>query len=227
MSETVLRSTRKRLRLTQQQAAMRVGISQPYFALLESGKRPLSPILAQRFVRKLKASPSLIPCQTRPVKLDTPELIRRLSALGYPGFASTPVGRPQNPAEVVFQAISFEVLDPRITEALPWVLLHHPEMDHAWLLNQVRLNNLSNRLGFAVSLALHAAEHRNQQPTHAYRRLQALQVELRKSRLDFEDTFGNATMSDSERKWVRENRSPDARYWHILADWRPEHLQYV
>lgn len=227
MNGTALKSARSRLQLTQKQAAALLGVSQPYFALLELGKRPLSPKLARRAVRALHASPSVVPCTGSRERLKGPELTRQLSALGYPGFASMRVGWRRNPAEVLVLALSQEVLEPRVAEALPWVLLHYPDMDHDWLLRQARLENLSNRLGFTVSLARAAAERRNQQESSAYKTLTRLEEELRKSRLDFEDTYGNPSMHEGEREWVRTNRSSDAQYWHILTDWRPEHLQYA
>jgi hypothetical protein len=155
------------------------------------------------------------------------QLAQQLSALGYPGFASMRAAWHRNPAEVVLYALAQTELEPRVAEALPWVLLHYPDMDHQWLLSQARLNNLSNRLGFTVSLARRAAERHDQQETVAYEVLTALEEELSKSRLDLEDDFGNPSMSAGEREWVRSNRSADAEYWHVVTDWRPEHLQHV
>ena len=39
----------------------------------------------------------------------------------------------------------------RVTEALPWVLLTYTHLDWAWLVDQVRLANCQNRLGFLLS----------------------------------------------------------------------------
>lgn len=223
---TLLKSVRNRLNLTQKEAAYRLGVSQPYFALLESGKRRLSPRLARRAVQHLKASPSVVPCTGMSGRSRTSELPRQLSALGYPGFASVRAGWHRNPADVLLLLLSQEVLESRVAEALPWVLLRYPDMDHGYLVREARLRNLSNRLGFAVSLALRVAERRNEEGTKTYQALSALQDELRTSRLASEDTYGHP-MHEAEREWVRNNRSPDAEYWHVLSDWKPEHLQYA
>lgn len=224
---TLLKSARKHLNLTQKQAADRLGVSQPYFALLESGRRRLSPKLARRAVQHLQASPSVVPCTGVLGRPKASELPRQLSALGYPGFASVRAGWHRNPADVLLLLLlSQEVLESRVAEALPWVLLHYTDMDRGYLVREARLRNLSNRLGFAVSLALRVAERRNEQGSKAYQVLTALQDELRESRLASEDTFGHP-MPEAEREWVRSNRSPDAEYWHVLSDWKPEHLQYA
>ncbi len=223
---TLLKSARKHLNLTQKQAADRLGVSQPYFALLESGRRRLSQRLARRAVQRLQASPSVVPCTGKLGRAKASELPRQLSALGYPGFASVRAGWHRNPADVLLLVLSQEVLDSRTAEALPWVLLHYTDMDCGYLVREARLRNLSNRLGFAVSLALRVAERRNEQGSKAYEVLAALQDELRESRLACEDLFGYP-MTEAEREWVRSNRSPDAEYWHVLSDWKPEHLQYA
>ena len=60
-----------------------------------------------------------------------------------------------------------------------------------------------------------------------YRCLDHLETQLRESRLDKEDTLCQESLSDREREWLLETRPTDADYWHVLTDWRPEHLQYA
>ena len=50
---------------------------------------------------------------------------------------------------------------------------------------------------------------------------------LRASRLDVESTLCQESLSNAERNWLRENRSDEARYWHLLTDWKTDDLQYV
>ena len=121
---------------------------------------------------------------------------------GYPGSASVRAGWHRNPADVLLLLLSQEVLESRVAEALPWVLLHHTDMDRGYLVREARLRNLSNRLGFAVSLALRVAERRSEQGSKAYQVLVVFQDELRKSRLASEDTFGHP-MPEAEREWVQ------------------------
>ena len=61
MAQQVLKSARKRLGLTQKKAAQLLGLSQPYFSLLEKGKRRVTPKLAQTAVRVFKLSPTVLP----------------------------------------------------------------------------------------------------------------------------------------------------------------------
>ena len=222
----LLKSARRRLQFTQKQAADRLGVSQPYFALLESGKRRLSPSLARRAVEYLDVSPSVVPCTSTEGKLKAADLPRQLSALGYPGFASVRRGWRRNPADVLLSLVSQEVLESRVAEALPWVLLRYSDMDQDYLVRQARLRNLSNRLGFVVSLALGVSERRNPEGSTTYQSLSALEEKQRESRLASEDTFGHP-MREAEREWVRNHRSADAAFWNVLSDWRPEHLQYA
>jgi hypothetical protein len=81
-----------------------------------------------------------------------------LAALGYPGLSYLKAKRTRGPAEVVFTALSSKDVDCRLMEALPWVLLHYPNLDWRWLVREARLNELQNKLGFLTSLARMVAE---------------------------------------------------------------------
>jgi transcriptional regulator with XRE-family HTH domain len=229
MTGQALRTARREQGLTQQEAAVRLGVSQPYMALLESGRRPVTVQLARKAVRELKARPTLVPCHRSlgDRHATTDSLARQLSGLGYPGFEYMRAGWARNPSEVVVEALRQHDLDSRVAEALPWVVLNYPDLDRDWLLREARLHNLTNRLGFIVSLAMRVEERRGNGDSGAYQSLTELENALKESRLEAEFTFGLRVMSSAQQEWVRRNRSKDAEQWHVLTTWRPEHLQYA
>jgi transcriptional regulator with XRE-family HTH domain len=223
-----LKTRRKQLGLTQQEASARMGVSQPYVALLEMGKRKLSGKLLRKAMRLYRLGPEALPPSanpTRPVGAD--QLARELAALGYPGFAYMKSGWRKNPGEVLVAALAQSDLESRVTEALPWLVLNYPELDKDWLVAQARLGNLSNRLGFVVDLAKSVAERQDGADSSRVHSLAQLKEALRASRLADEGTLCQESLSVRERDWLRENRSDEARFWHLLTKWRPEHLQYA
>jgi transcriptional regulator with XRE-family HTH domain len=225
MSGEMLRKVRKSRGLTQAEAGARLGVSQAYVALLEKGRRPVPPKLARKAVRLFKLNPGLLPPSGKDLSSVTlDDLARDLSRLEYPGFAYLRGGSMKNPGEVLLAALARPDLDPRVAEALPWLLLKYPELDRDWLLKQARLLNLTNRLGFVVDLARLVLEKRNETGSPRYYALDSLVDSLRPSRLDVEDTLGQESLTETE---LRENRSEQARFWHLLSDWRPEFLQFA
>jgi transcriptional regulator with XRE-family HTH domain len=228
MSGEVLRKARETRGLTQSQLGARLGVSQSYVALLEGGHRSVPPKLIRKAVRLLKLNPGLLPPTGKSLSsLTLDELARDLGRLKYPGFAYLRGGWMKNPSEVLLAALARPDLDPRVAEALPWLLLNYPELDNDWLLTQARLLNLTNRLGFVVDLARLVLEKSNKTGSSQYRALGQLANSLRSSRLDFEDTLGQESLTETERTWLRNNRSEQADFWHILSDLRPEFLQFV
>jgi transcriptional regulator with XRE-family HTH domain len=229
MAPGMLKSARRNLGLTQKEAANRLGVSQPYLSLLEKGKRGVPAKLAQKAVRAFKMSPTALPAADKMLNapVDAQKLARQLSALGYPGFAYMRSGWTRNPAEVLLRALAQHQLEARVAEALPWLLLQYSDMDREWLVREARLHNLSNRLGFFVALARRAAERSGRNNSAQYHELGLLEAALRKSRLADDDTFGEGSVSQSQREWLKQNRLPEAEYWNLLTDWKPEHLQYV
>jgi transcriptional regulator with XRE-family HTH domain len=219
---------RRKRDLSQCDLATRLGVSQTYVALLENGKRPFPPRLARRAVTLLGMSPSALPLSQR-ASTDT-ELTRQLSALGYPGYAHVPPARLRNPAEVLLVALRKDNLDARVAEALPWLLLRYGAMSEAcktWLVEQARLRNLTNRLGFAVTLAKQVAERKNETTSGSYRVLVQLEQELLPSRLLGPDTFCQSHLSQRQREWMETARPEAARQWNLLTNWKPEDLQYA
>lgn len=228
MSGDTLRKVRKERGWTQADAGARLGVSQAYVALLEKGYRRVPAKLARKAVRLLKLSPVLMPPRDKDFFATTSvELARDLGRLGYPGFAYLRGRWMKNPGEVLVAALAQSNLDSRVAEALPWLLLNYPELDFDWLLRQARLSNLTNRLGFVVDLTRKVAEEKGEMDSPRYQALTRLSEALRQSRLDVEDTFGQGSLTETERNWLRENRPDEARFWHVLTNWRPEFLQYA
>ncbi len=221
-----LKQARERRGWTQQQATRRLGVSQPYLSLLERGRRPLTPALVRRAARLFSLPPTALPLPESVVADENPTLARSLSSLGYPAFAYLRAGRPQrNPAEVLLSALAMNNCEARLVEALPWLLLEF-DLDCGWLVRQARLHNLQNRLGFVVSLARRVAE---QVPGYRERAeaLRLLEAELERSRLVAEDTLCDASLGPAHRRWLSENRPPEAAHWNLLTDWSPEKLRYL
>src|SRR5260370_592220 len=101
---------------------------------------------------KLRATALPLP-ERLPMRVDSQRLAQQLGSLGYLGFAYLRATKKRNPAEVLLTALAQENLESRLTEALPWLLLHYPDMNREWLVRQARMHNLSNRLGFVATLA--------------------------------------------------------------------------
>jgi hypothetical protein len=151
-------------------------------------------------------------------------LTEMLARLEYPGFVylSTKTHK-KNPSEFLLTALSQECLDSRVAAALPWVVFKFAKPD-SWLVDNARKFNLQNRLGFVVTLAKRVAEAKN----HPRRsELSQLEQRLEESRLVKEDFLPRPPRTDSEKEWLRANRTTDAAHWNLLTRMRPEHLQYV
>jgi hypothetical protein len=150
-----------------------------------------------------------------------------LSRLGYPGFAyRRKPGAKKNPAELLLRALSLDDLDPRLVEALPWLLLRFEDLDYETLAVWAKMRDLQNRLGFTVSLARMVAEHN---PSYRSRldQLRRFEELLEPSRLAREGTYGRKETSTRMRKWLRTNRLPVAGHWNLLTDLKVEHLPYA
>jgi len=217
-----LRLARERLGLTQQQAAGRWKLSQTYLSLMEGGKRRVPEPLARRLARTdPNLATALPPHLSTNAAKDLPAL---LGALGYPGFEY--LARPggvSNPAAVVLTALKGHDVPPRVTEALPWVLMTFPDLDWQWLVSEAKLANLQNRLGYVVSLASELAGAGNGVRSGAH--LEAVRVELEDARLAKEDTLGR-NVTEVERQYFRQHRPASAAHWNLLTTLRVEDLRY-
>ena len=222
-----LKSARLRKRWTQVQAAAHFGMTQAYWNLLENGKRKLTPELVQRAASVLEFSPQLLPVADafKPAHVGDQRLADWLSQLGYPGFSHLQTrARKRNPLEVLLTALAQKSLDGRVAEALPWVALKYAQPDSDWLVQNARRFNLQNRLGFVVCLAREVAEKQGDNARSA--ELRCLENALDDSRLVKEDVFYRPPRTDSEKDWLRNNRTPVAAHWNLLTDIKAAHLQY-
>ena len=205
-------------------------MTQAYLSLIESGKRRVPPRLAQRLTRLLELSPTMLPVVTRSVSKDRPTndwFDAHLARLGYPGFAYRKRPGPmRHPGEVLLAALAFDELEPRLVEALPWLLLHYDGFDRVRLVADAKAQDLQNRLGFTVALARQVAERKG-----AFERrlpdLRQLEGALEPSRLAREETFGQGHAHERLREWLKRERSEAAKHWNLLTDLKAEQLPYA
>jgi hypothetical protein len=130
-----------------------------------------------------------------------------------------------NPAELLLAALSAPDMEPRLAEALPWVVWKHSDLNWAWLLPQARLHDLQNRVGFVVALAKAVADRHHD--ADAVEALDRVEAALEPSRLAREDTLARASMTQAERRWLRTHRPPLAAHWNLLTGLTAEHLSYA
>lgn len=229
MTAHEFKQARKERKLTQEAVASLLGVSQTYVALLEKGKRPFTDVLARKAVVRLKMNPLALPVREPKRPLSGEHFAKQLASLGYPGFASMRFAWKRNPVQVLLDALAQNNLETRLTEALPWLLMNYANMseeNRTWMLEQARVRNLSNRLGFVVTLAMQVLAQKGELASERYFSLALLEENLKQSRLDKEDTLCQA-LSVTEKEWLKKTRPKEAEFWHLLTDWRPEHLQYA
>ena len=214
MTNRDLREARRQRGWTQAELAARLGVSQAYVCLLERDRRRVSRRLAGRLVQLLGLSASALPVGKSSSPLKAEEAPRALGALGYPGFAYLRGRRRLNPAELLLRVLRAPEVDSRVVEALPWMLLHYPNLDWPWLLREAKANDLQNRLGFLLGVARELAQLRGEQDTA--RTLAAQEQALEGSRLQREDMFRDS-MTEAERRWLHAHRPPQAEHWNMLS----------
>jgi transcriptional regulator with XRE-family HTH domain len=226
MTGSDLKEARQKAGWTQQQAASALGVTQAYLSMVERGHRPVTDSVATRVMETFDLSPTALPLETENYPLlNDDDLKADLGTLGYPGFSYLRAEHKRNPAELLSYALNQSDLDARVVEALPWMACEYVDMDWDWLVGQAKQNDRQNRLGFVVALAGELAEKsgdssRSEKLNH-YREL------LDRSRLVREDTLCHDSMTSAERKWLKENRPSEARYWNLLTDLDLKHLTYV
>ena len=226
MSVARLKRGRKTAGLTQQQAAARLRVSQAYLSLIESGRRRTPGELARKLVDLYRLPPTelpLTPGQAHGAN-DSGIMARDLGSLGYPGFAHLRSRSNRNPAAVLLAALSSPDLEVRVVEALPWLVWRFPEMDWDWLLRETKQLDVQNRLGFVVALARQLHEKRAQSIPEV---LRVVEARLERARLAGEDTLCQRSLTEPERRWLRNARPPEARHWNLLTDITMEHLPYA
>lgn len=228
MTGLQLKQFRKQKRWSQKVTAKHLKLTQGYLSLLEKGTRPLTEDLTDRAVRVFE-----LPAANLPVKNDLARLLttsddnltRELAAMGYSGFSHVKPSRLKNPAEVLVAALGSGKLDARVVEALPWLVSQVPEMSWSKVVSAAKVKDLQNRLGFITSLARAAAEKRGEKKKAD--QLKRREDALAGSRLFKEDTLCADSLTETEERWVRQNRTAEAEFWRVLSDLKAEHLSYA
>lgn len=152
-----------------------------------------------------------------------------LGLLGYPGFQTLftellqDEAAAQDPAVVLSAALACNDLDPRVAEALPWLVLRYPNLDWKWTIQEARRRKTQNRLGYVLSLALQVGGASCDPDTLLH--LSNVEEEIFAVRLDLEDTFCQR-VPDDRREWIRQNCPAEARQWNILCSLRACDLPY-
>jgi transcriptional regulator with XRE-family HTH domain len=231
MNGRELREARLREGWTQQEAAGRLGVTQAYLSMVERGHRVLPSSLARKAVEMLHASPTALPLREEGVGApsDSDKLRSELAGLGYPGFAHVRGRVRRNPAEVLLNALNKSDVDSRVVEGLPWLAFTYADLDWDWAVQNAKLHDLQNRLGFVTTLAsrLGASESSSQSTEERRtRRLKEYAAVLDRSRLVKEDTLCHDSLTEAERKWLRVNRSAEAAHWNLLTDMKAENLPH-
>jgi len=228
MNGQELKEARLRKDWTQEEVADRLGVTQAYLSMLERGRRVVPAGLGRNVAELLNAPATTLPLREERVELRVPasERVRReLAALGYPGFAHLRGGARRNPAEVLLHALNEDELESRVSQGLPWLALKYPEMDWDWLVDGVKLRDRQNRLGFVVALGERLAVWAGDAARK--RRLSEYVQVLERSRLVREDTLCHESLTEAERRWLRENRPVEAAHWNLLTDMKAENLVHA
>jgi transcriptional regulator with XRE-family HTH domain len=211
-----VREARKQKRWTQTDLAEKLGVTQAYVSLLESDQRDLPRRLQPKLVTLLDLPASDLPMTGTAAPLPEERVASALASLGYPGFAHLAHARKLNPAELLDRTLRRPHVEARIAEALPWVVVHYPHLDWAWLVSQAKQHDFQNRLGFVVTVARELADRSGDTSTAQVFR--AWEDVLQRSRLQKEDSFAGDRLTDAERRWLRTNRSVEAAHWNMLSN---------
>jgi len=228
MDGETLKEARLTKKWTQKDAARVLGVTQAYLSMLETGHRAVSKGLARKALKVLDLPPTALPFESLTGSRTSSgrhDYSVELGALGYPGFAYLKTKMRRNPAGVLLHALNEPNLDARVAEGLPWLALTYVDMDWDWLVRNAKVNDVQNRLGFAVSLAKEVAEGRND--SNRVEKLGGCLQVLERARLVREDTFCHDSMTQAERTWLRQHRSRSARHWNLLTDMEGKHLAYA
>ena len=216
MTGTDLKDARRKAKWTQAKAASKLGLTQAYLSMVESGHRPVTPSLTELALTVFDLPPTVLPFESSAGSVDENDLQADLGTLGYPGFAYLRGKPTRNPAQLLFSALDQSDLDSRSVEALPWLTYTYADMDWNWLVTNAKVRDRQNRLGYVVALA----QKLGNEGTDSARleKLVASQSLLERSRLAGEDTLCHDSMTQAERKWLRGHRPQEARHWNLLTD---------
>jgi transcriptional regulator with XRE-family HTH domain len=221
--QTPLAQVRKTSRMTQVEAACKLGVSQPFLSQLERGDRGMSEEVAKR-AYEVFGDPTFLTPQTDRHQTDA-ELADELGAMGYPGFAYRGGQPSRNPAEVLLDALDRPELETRVVEGLPWLPLRYSHLDWKWLTREMKLRNRQNRLGFVVTLAKQLAD-RMPEYHEVSPFLSSVEKELEDARLAKVDTLCHETWSNRRLEQVNRQRSRIAEHWNLSTGVSVEHLAH-
>ncbi len=228
MNGEVLLNERLSRNWEQSQAATKLKVSQPYLSLLETGKRPITKKIARRAVTVFKLPPSVLPFENATeisqTKANENTLSSNIAALGYSKFSHLKKSVKVNPALVLITALKLDDLDSRIVETLPWLIYRFADMNWETIFLHAKMHDAQNRLGFLLSLAFQLALKNGD--TEKQKIFKKLLSDLEKSRLVREDSFRRNSLTETEKNWLKTNRSKDARFWKVLSNLAVEHLDY-
>jgi len=93
-------------------------------------------------------------------------------------------------------------------------------------MDQVKLRDVQNRLGFLVGMTKELSESKGKFRA-ALESLRVAEVKLEQSRLAREDTLCREAMPVAERRWLASNRSALARHWNLLTGLTADQLSYA
>lgn len=227
MNGSQLLQARQNRNWEQIETAEKLGVSQSYLSLLETGKREITKKISLRAVKLFGFSPTALPIESKfeeLVSVKNDELAQDLGTLGYPKFAFLKSKKTKNPLEVLFLALKIENLESRLVEALPWIIFTYSDLDWEKLFKLIKINDLQNKLGFLLCLAREIAERLKDGQKVEF--LREREAELAKSRLLQETSFSR-NLTETEKKWLKTNRSADAKFWRVLSDLEVKHLDYA
>ena len=161
-----------------------------------------------------------------PVEADAPYLTESLAKLGYPGLAyvRTRLTR-KNPAEVLLTALIRQLRESR--GGSPSMVAFAVLAEGIYLVIGPSEKTQSPE-SFGVCCqscetgVRERSSKRSQNPSASRTRSKTRRKPLGQRRF-----FLQATRTPGEREWLLQNRPEEARHWNLLADLRPEHLQYA
>lgn len=231
--------------MSQGELARRLNVTQAYISQVEAGLRPITRTLAEKLGALPDLPPPVLPPALAAFDGQDANLAADLGALGYPPFAGGPPRRARNPAAVILAILSPAQVAPNVMNAVPWVLLSYPDLDRAWLVDEVRRRNLQNRLGFLTDLALDLARARAAREERPEQRAQdgaradddgapardvlhaldALRAGLEESRLANAGTLARV-LTSTERQFFEEHRGAAARHWNLYTGLTVAQLPY-
>ncbi len=221
-----LKHARQSVNCTQAHAAAKLGLTQAYLSMLERGRRPMTSVLATEVQKVFNLPATALPLETEErSSLGESEFKSDLGALGYPGFGYLRGKPKRNPAQLLFCALDQPDLDTRVVEALPWLTCTYADMNWDWLVRNAKLRDRQNRLGLVVTLAGKLAQRANDSVRS--QKLTENRALLERSRLVHEDTLCHESMTEAERRWLRQHRPPEAKHWNLLTDLDVRNLAYA